>query len=125
MTTPTTIYHITTADAWHAAQSSEACCAASLQTQGFIHFSTRDQVIRVANAIYHGQQGLVLLCVNVAKLKCELRYEPPDPYIPAEHYIGELFPHGYGEVNTEAVERVVELLPVEDGSFKLPAEIQL
>jgi uncharacterized protein (DUF952 family) len=102
----TLIYHITSRTAWEHAQQAGAYRAESLTAQGFIHCSTLEQVPRVAQAVFRGQQGLVLLCIDIDKLTAELRYEPPDPNIPAQHYSGELFPHLYGTLNIDAVVRV-------------------
>jgi ribosomal-protein-serine acetyltransferase len=114
------IYHITTRDEWDEAQKIGAYRAPSLASQGFIHFSTINQVVKVANAVYAGQKNLVLLCVDVRQITAPMRYEPPDPTIPAEHYEGELFPHVYGELNLSAVLRVDELPCGDDGLFALP-----
>ncbi len=114
------IYHITTWDAWHAAQQDGNYRPESLTTQGFVHLSNREQVLRVANGFYHGQKGLVLLCVDTARLSAPLKYEPPDTLIPAEHYAGELFPHVYGALNVDAVTQAVDFPPHADGSFTLP-----
>lgn len=114
------IYHITTQGAWQAAQDAGVYRADSLDTQGFIHFSDRGQIVRVANVIYAGQNDLVLLCVDESKLHAPLRREPPDPQIHAEHDSGELFPHVYGTLNPEAVTAVVRFPPRDDGGFELP-----
>jgi len=94
--------------------------APSLDSQRFIHLSGQDQVIRVADAIYRGQIGLVLLEIDPARLIAPVRYEPPDPSIPAEHYKGELFPHLYGPLNLDAVITVRNFPPRADGTFTLP-----
>lgn len=119
-TSPDRIYHITTHADWDAAQPQGRYEAPSLQTQGFIHFSTVDQVLRVANAIYTGQTGLILLEVDTARLESELKYEPPDMAVPAEHQTDELFPHLYGPLNVDAVVRVHDFPTGEDGHFTLP-----
>ncbi|MFN8373456.1 MAG: DUF952 domain-containing protein [Anaerolineae bacterium] len=117
------IYHITTRREWEQAQAAGEYRAESLATQGFIHNSTSEQVTRVANAIYRGQQGLVLLCIDRDKLNAELRFEPPDTKVPAHHYTGELFPHLYGALNTDAVVNVLDFPPNEDGTFALPSGV--
>lgn len=111
------IYHITEKVSWQEAQNRETYRAPSLDTQGFIHFSTREQVAKVANAIYSAQPGLVVLVVDVEKLNGEVRYESPDTNVPAAHQEGELFPHLYGALNPDAVVEVVDFPPNEDGSF--------
>jgi uncharacterized protein (DUF952 family) len=117
------IYHITERDSWQKAQQAGAYRADSLATQGFIHLSKRHQVEKVANAIYRGKHDLVLLVIDTAKLIEALKYEPPDTQIHAAHYEGELFPHLYGELNLEAVVKVVDFPPTDEGMFKLPEGI--
>jgi uncharacterized protein (DUF952 family) len=119
----TLIYHITPRADWEAAQKAGDYRAESLATEGFIHNSSKDQIVRVANAIYHGQQGLIILCIDVDKLNAELRYEPPDTKIPAHHYTGELFPHLYGALNLDAVVDEIKFTPDAGGSFSLPEDL--
>ncbi len=117
------IYHITTRPAWDHAQSIGVYTADSLISQGFIHCSTREQITRVADVVFRGQSDLVLLCVDSAKLKAELRFEPPDNQIPAHHVQEELFPHLYGLLNTDAVVKVIDFPARTDGTFALPPEL--
>ena len=86
--------------------------------EGFVHCSTADQVIKVADTRFRGQTGLVLLCLDTNKVKAEVRYENLEGG-------QELFPHIYGEINTNAVVRVAEFEPGEDGYFALPAMLSL
>jgi uncharacterized protein (DUF952 family) len=105
-------YHITSKQAWERSRQAGAYAADSLSTTGFIHCSTAGQVLRVANAIYHGQIDLVLLEIDSTRLGSEVRWEPgadkPD----------ELFPHIYGVLEPQAVTRVLAFIPEADGSFR-------
>lgn len=103
----TLIFHMTARAAWQQAQRDGAYRAESLAQVGFIHFSGAEQVVRVANALYSGQGDLVLLVVDPARLKAELRYETPADMPPG----GERFPHLYGALNLDAVLRVVDFPP--------------
>ena len=109
-----TIYHITTGDAWKAGQAAGAYRADSLQSQGFIHCSLLNQVLRVANNYYKGQHGLVLLRIDTERLMSGIRWEAgtdkPD----------ELFPHIYGALNPDAVAEVLDFEPDLNGTFHLP-----
>jgi uncharacterized protein (DUF952 family) len=80
---------------------------------GFIHCSTRDQVIQVANARFRGDSGLVLLHVDTDKVRHKIVYENLEGG-------QQLFPHIYGELNVDAVVRVAPFEPGADGSFSLP-----
>ena len=112
-----TIVHMAARADWERAQAEGSYQIESLQSEGFIHFSTPVQVARVANAIYAGRTDLVLLVVEPSRLSAELKYEPPTgSYTPGE----ELFPHVYGPLNLDAVERVVPYLPDADGMFAPP-----
>ncbi|XHX77009.1 MAG: DUF952 domain-containing protein [Stenomitos frigidus ULC029] len=107
----TLILHITTRSQWQAAQREGVYRADSLETEGFIHCSTPTQVVSTANAYYHGQSGLVLLCIESDHVQSEIRYERAH---------GELFPHLYGALNLDAVTQAIDFEPNAAGSFTLP-----
>ena len=109
------IFHITTREAWDKATAEGTYRTQGLPVEGFIHCSTREQVVRVANFRFRGQTGLVLLAVNTDRVKAEIRYED----LAGE---GQKFPHIYGELNTDAVAQVVEFEPDTEGYFALPAQ---
>lgn len=104
------IYHITTADRWEAAQKLGVYRADSLQSQGFIHCSDAQQVVRVANALFARKQGLTLLHIDPRKLKANVVYENLDGGT-------EDFPHVYGPIDLEAVVKVTSFRPNPDGNF--------
>ncbi|MDQ7795089.1 MAG: DUF952 domain-containing protein [bacterium] len=107
------ILHITTADAWEQAGKAGEYRPPSLLTQGFIHCSLAGQVVAVADALFRGQSGLVLLCIDPARVKAEIRYEG----------YGQPYPHIYGPLDTGAVTQVLAFEPGQDGCFRLPAGI--
>lgn len=106
------IYHITARTSWSAAQERGLYIAPSLEMEGFIHCSKAEQVLRVANAFYRSQRGLVLLEIDLTALWPEVRWEAGTDK-PDEH-----FPHVYGALNLEAVRRVLDFPPDEDGFFR-------
>jgi uncharacterized protein (DUF952 family) len=109
------IFHIAPREAFAATQGA-AYSPPAFKTEGFVHCSTAQQVIKVADARFRGQTGLVLLCIDTDKVSAEIRYENLEGG-------QELFPHIYGEINTDAVGQVVEFEPGIDGSFTLPATL--
>jgi uncharacterized protein (DUF952 family) len=110
------ILHITQCEKWDEAKLVGIYCADSLDSEGFIHCSTPEQVIKVANFLFRNQKELVLLFINSELVKPEIRYEAVEGY--------ELFPHIYGALNIDAVFQVVGFEPGEDGKFKLPQEVR-
>lgn len=109
------ILHITPRQHWELAQANQVYRCESLNTEGFIHCSTPQQVVKVANLFFAGQSGLVLLEIACDRLESELRYEEVN---------GEFFPHLYGPLNLEAVVRVLEFTPNAAGKFQLPVELE-
>ena len=109
------IFHITRHEQWEQAESAGVYRGDTLNSDGFIHCSTPQQVVKVANALFHAQQGLVLLYIETDKVRAEIRHEGPKG---EEHY-----PHIYGSLNIDAVIKVLNLEPGEDGKFELPTEI--
>jgi len=96
------ILHITSRREWEAAQAAGEYRGDTLDSDGFIHCSTRQQVVEVANAHFRGRRDLVLLCIAEDKVQAEIRYE--DLYD-----AGQEFPHIYGPLNLAAVVAVEEV----------------
>ena len=116
------IYHISSRQAWSEARQRGDYRADSLENEGFIHCSTKTQVLPVAEKYYKGQQGMVLFEIDSSRLSSELRWEPPSggappPGVPE----GELFPHIYGPINLDAIVNVYDLESNPDGHYELPA----
>ena len=115
------ICHITTRDTWEAGQSVGEFRSPEFDQNGFIHCSTPEQVVLVANAFFRGQSNLVMLLIDPAVLKAPVRWEPPHSTGRLPGFVlGSVFPHVYGSINVDAVTRVVPLVPSDTGSFKLP-----
>lgn len=105
------LFHITTRQAWEAAQQAGVYRAPSLDTEGFIHLSTDRQWPGTANRFFRGQVGLLLLELDAERLGSPVRFEAAD---------GDSFPHLYGALPVAAVTSVRELVPAADGSFATP-----
>ncbi len=84
--------------------------ADSLESQGFIHMSTREQIIPVANSFYKDSEDLVLLYIDSEKIKGNLRWEGRDE-------IGEDFPHLYAPLPLDAVIRVEDFIKDDNGKY--------
>lgn len=108
------IFHITSKTEWLEAQSRGEYVAPSLQSEGFIHCSTAQQVLRVANAFYRGRTDLILLQIDETKLAPELKWEPPAGAPAPGISPADKFPHVFGAVNLNAVSAVLDLSPDPD-----------
>ena len=114
------ILHITTRGEWQSALNSGEYRAPSLADEGFIHCSTENQVLTVANAFYRGVPDLVLLVIDETKLNAHVKWEAPAG-APADGISeSDLFPHIYGAINTNAVSSVLDLVPDSAGMYILP-----
>lgn len=110
------ILHITQREAWEAARQADSYPVPPLAPRGFIHCSRPDQVIGVANHVFRGRSGLVLLCIDTNLLTATLD--------PAGLEEGEEdFPHILGQINLDAVVAVLDFPPNEDGMFALPESL--
>lgn len=115
------IFHIARQEAWANREDQSAAGyyrPEMFPVDGFVHCSTSEQVVKVADTRFRGQQDLVLLCIDTDKVTADIRYENLEGG-------RELFPHIYGEINTDAVVRVAEFAPGVDGYFSLPAVLAL
>lgn len=115
------ICHITKRDAWEAAQPQGEFRSPEFGEVGFIHCSTPEQVMLVANAFFRGQSDLVMLMIDPAKLRSEVRWEPPHSTGRLPGFMhGSVYPHVYGPINFDSVTRVVPLVPSDSGTFRMP-----
>jgi uncharacterized protein (DUF952 family) len=108
------ILHITKRKQWEKAKLEGVYRGDTLDSYGFIHCSTSEQIIKVANDLFRAQKGLVLLCIITSKVRSKIRYECAGSE--------ELYPHIYGPLNIDAVLKVADFKPAKDGMFRLPKE---
>jgi uncharacterized protein (DUF952 family) len=108
------IFHIARREQWARGKRVGLYMGDTLGTEGFIHSSAPQQVLKVANRVFRGRKGLVLLCIDPEKVRPEIRYEAAQD--------GEEYPHIYGPLNVDAVVQALRFEPGEDGTFVLPRE---
>lgn len=119
------IYHITARSEWTTALDNGYYTAPSLQDEGFIHNSSRTQILQVANAFYRGQDDLVILCIDDSQLGDTLIWEAPahpDPDRAPRDMDRELFAHVYGTIAIDTVLDVIDFPEDADG-FILPENL--
>jgi uncharacterized protein (DUF952 family) len=107
------IYHITQASDWEKSKTSQHYSAPSLNSEGFIHASSYQQILHTANKFFKGQQNLLLLGIDPLKLSCQVIYEPGVDD-------GLLYPHIYGSINKEAVRLILPISYTSEGEFYIP-----
>lgn len=96
MTSSRYIYKILPAPLWRQAQEQGVFRGAPVDlADGFIHFSTGEQVAETAAKHFAAQTDLVLLEVDAQALGAGLKWEPSRG--------GALFPHLYGSLDVAAV----------------------
>ncbi len=104
------IYHLTGRAEWEAASSDGECRAESLAQEGFLHCSRDEtQLLAVANRLFTGLADMLVLDVDTARLHATVKNEASRS--------GEIYPHIYGPLNTDAVVRVRLLTGDTDGKF--------
>jgi uncharacterized protein (DUF952 family)/GNAT superfamily N-acetyltransferase len=101
------LLHLIEPAAWRAALGEGAVRPPSLESVGFVHLSTPEQVHLPAERLYPGRRDLVLLVVDPQRLTDPVRFEPGVPADPG----GMLFPHLYGPLPAAAVVAAVPYRP--------------
>jgi uncharacterized protein (DUF952 family) len=107
------LVHLCSADDWWLAQARSEHWPDSLDSAGFVHLSTPEQVHLPANRLYAGRSDLVLLRIDSARLSSPVRWEPGVPTDPDSM----VFPHLYGPLPAAAVIGVTSYRPDETGRF--------
>lgn len=108
----TVIYHIARRRDWP--PRTGAYRGDTLVSEGFIHCSTAEQLIPVANGLFPGRGDLAVLAIDENRVRSRIVYENLEGGT-------ESFPHIYGPLDREAVLRAVALEADPDGSFAMPA----
>jgi len=78
---------------------------------GYIHFSSEEQVKGTLNKYYSNQSNLILLKVDTIKLDNLIWEQASD---------GNMFPHLYSSLDLSNVIEEFEITLTEDGNHKLP-----
>lgn len=107
------IYKVCGEADWEEALAKGEFSGASVDlTDGFIHFSTGEQLAETLRRHFAGKSELMLVAVDPGALGPLLRWEPSRG--------GALFPHLYGALPLSAVRWQKPLSADEKGEFVLP-----
>lgn len=94
------IYHIVLPDVWEKFKDEPFYEAASLESEGFIHCSYRNQLEAVLERYYKDAEKVLILTINPNQMTSELIAEPSTG--------GEVYPHIYGKINRTAIAEIEE-----------------
>ena len=104
------IYLLSSATDYKNALDKKTLSRPSLHTEGFIHASPKDQLTRVANKHYPKVEDLLILEVDCNKVEAEIKWEPA---------ADSLYPHIYGELNTDSIVKTLPVFKHDDGLFHI------
>lgn len=107
------IYKISPRTEWPKTETAYSGSAKDKE-DGFIHFSTAEQLPGTLSKYYADADDLVLVAVDPAPLGDRLRYEPSRD--------GALFPHLYGTLPLASVRWAKPIKRNQEGGFVLPQE---
>lgn len=110
--TEAAIYHVATAEDWAAAEQAGLYRGGpGARADGFLHFSTAEQIVESAARHWPGREG-VLLAVDASRLGASLKWEISRG--------GKLFPHVHGADPLDAVRSARALRLGPDGRHVFP-----
>lgn len=105
------IYHLIIQSDWDKAKTQAFYSPPSLKKEGFIHASTKEQVLPTANRRFKGRKDLLVLAIDTERVIPKIIYE----FSPGS---GEKHPHIYGALSIDAVCAVYKLTLSEFGYFQ-------
>ena len=105
------IYHITTSEQWNKFIDMDYFEVASLQIEGFIHASTKNQLNATANRYYKNETEIIVLQIDAEAIKDKLKYE-------FSTSVNEYFPHIYGVIEKQNILKVEFLEKNSDDLFQ-------
>lgn len=108
-----TIYKICPASLWREAEREGVFRGSAVDLRdGFIHFSSADQVVETAKKHFAGMDDLLLVSVDTDRLGSALKWEPSRG--------GALFPHLYDGLALSTVSKIVPLPLGKNGKHQFP-----
>lgn len=118
MSTPELIYKIATEAAFAPARHADSFAGMPIDAKdGYMHFSTAEQLSETLRLHFAGQADLVLLAVRTADIAADLVWEASRG--------GALFPHLYDRpLPASAIAWEVPLSVAADGSCTLPEAVR-
>lgn len=107
------IYKISDQDHWDSIRNESNYNGSKIdENDGFIHFSTQEQLQETLEKHYKGQKNLLLIAVNSEDLGPELKWEPARD--------GALFPHLYGPLQKAHIVWEKPIIDTPQGTHCLP-----
>ncbi|MEM9986117.1 MAG: DUF952 domain-containing protein [Bacteroidota bacterium] len=104
------LFHLLTHQDWEKTMNRNNYQPPSLATEGFIHFSTEEQLLGSATLFFTQEKELVVLEIPEKRLQTHLKYEPaPD---------GRLFPHYFHALELDLIEKVHLLIRDPEGQWR-------
>lgn len=94
------LYHICTEQEWNNCSTNENYKHITLETEGFIHHSNREQLSKTLDRFFGDATQLKIL---------EILYDQNDPLLKFEMADNELFGHYYGEIPKTKIKKVIQI----------------
>ena len=104
------ILHCMKRTTWEERKQKDSWGKRNIDAEGFIHCSTVEYFWRVAPNFMDIEDELVLVCIDENKLKSEVKYEDGDN-------CGRYYPHVYGEINNDAIIKILPFLKDKNGNY--------
>ena len=112
------VYKILTEDEWRKGKASSKILTKLDLKDGFVHLSKASQLNATLSLYFENEQRVVLLEINLSKIKNNLKYEVSNN---PDNRNGK-FPHFYGILDTSMISKIWQL---ERSAFCLPQEVLL
>jgi uncharacterized protein (DUF952 family) len=110
------LLHLVTVEEWERAREAGSIEPGPAGDGEFVHLSAPHQVHLPADRLFAGRDDVLLLVLDPDRLGAEVRWEPGVPGDPASM----TFPHLYGPLPLDAVDRVVPYRSGPDGTYAEP-----
>jgi uncharacterized protein (DUF952 family) len=106
------LFHITTKEEWKKFTNSGNYEPESIDSQGFIHCSTGEQVEDTANRLFGDNDEILLLVIDATMLREDIKYEEDES-------TGQKYPHLYNPLNTNAIIDKISIKAEDNGQFNI------